>query len=164
MHSVDGHGSKARPEGRALDLALCHRGKDFQLPGPKAWNDKLSKPVHFAEEKTIQPEQKNQEPFLQNPFSLERISFSRVHEWDLWGHFWNGSGYSRMANRFWNHLYHKDHAFLYPLSASFLGLPIAIGILEVFLASEEGMVECILSHDKPRSLSILSICHLVWML
>lgn len=59
MHSTDEHGFSERPEGKALDLALCHRVKGFQFPGPRAWNDKLSKPVNSAKEKTLQPEQKN---------------------------------------------------------------------------------------------------------
>ena len=56
-----------------------------------------------------------------------------IHTWPV---FWISS-----HTDFWNCLYHKDHIFLYlhmlPLSASSLDLPIALGILEVFLVSEE---------------------------
>lgn len=76
MHSTDECGFSGRPEGKALDLALCHRVKGFQFPRPSAWNDKLSKPMHLAEEKTLQPGQKilkkeKKKSFLQIPFSLE---------------------------------------------------------------------------------------------
>lgn len=79
MHSTDECGFSERPGSKALDLTLCHRVEGFQLPGPKVWNDKLSRPVHSAEEKTAaRPEKvKKKKAFSVESFSLERISFSK---------------------------------------------------------------------------------------
>lgn len=43
---------------KAVHVTLSLRAKAFQLPGPGAWSDALSKPAHLGEEKAVQPEQK----------------------------------------------------------------------------------------------------------
>lgn len=77
-------------------------------------------------------------------YSRKDFIEQRVHEWDLceidlgvhtWFVLWISPQIDFRTT--------FSIKIMFPLSASFLGLPIALGILEAFLAREEWTLECL---------------------